>query len=360
MITVTKPFLPPIEEYEEKIKQIWGNVWLTNDGPYVRELEQKLVEKLGVPALHFVGNGTLALQLAIKALDLKGEIITTPFSFVATTTAIMWENCIPVYVDICKDSLCIDANKIEEAITENTVAILATHVYGIPCDVERIEEIAKKHNLKVIYDAAHAFGVKYKGKSILSYGDISTLSFHATKLFHTIEGGGIINNIGLEVNKKIQLLRKFGFEGEDYIHPGINARNTEFHAAMGICNLKYVDKIIEKRKEIYNQYNLLLTSKIRMNFKLSEVEYNYSYFPVLFKNEDILIKVVNVLKNNKIEVRRYFYPSLNKLPYLDKKIDCPNAEDISKKILCLPVYNELSEHDIKHIAELINFTIEKE
>lgn len=359
MINVTKPFLPPQEEYNKMIDGIWERVWLTNNGPLAKELEEKIRQYLDVSSMHFVTNGTMALQLAIKALDLKGEVITTPFSFVATTTAILWEKCTPVFVDIRPDTLCIDVDKIEEAITGKTSAILATHVYGIPCDVEKIEKIAKKHNLKVIYDAAHAFGVKYKGKSILRYGDISTLSFHATKLYHTIEGGGIINNDIPDIDEKINLLRNFGLNGEKPSIPGINAKNSEFHAAMGLCNLKYVNQIIEKRKNLSDYYSSLLPLEILPVYNNSDVSYNYAYYPIILPSEDILKKVVNVLLEKGIQTRRYFWPSLSKLEYIITNNVCEVAEDISKRILCLPLYTELDKKQIELIAEHVNVVLQK-
>ena len=234
MIPVTKSFLPPIEDYIEYLKQIWDSNQLTNNGPLVKELEQKLKEYFDVKHLFFVSNGTIAEQIAIKAADLKGDIITTPFSYVATTSSIVWEGCQPVFVDIDPQTLCMNPDLIEDAITEKTTGIIPTHVYGIPCDVEKIQEIAEKHSLKVIYDAAHTFGGKYKGKSIASYGDISFLSFHATKVFHTVEGGAIITNDD-ELAHKISYMRNFGHNGpEDFWGVGINGNNSEFHAAMGL------------------------------------------------------------------------------------------------------------------------------
>jgi len=291
MIPVSKPFMPPIDEYNLLIAELWETKWLTNNGVYVRELEQRLETYLQVPSLHFVSNGTLALQLALQALDIKGEVITTPFSFVATTTAIIWENCEPVFVDIDPSTLCIDTDKIEAAITKKTTAILATHVYGIPCDVEKINEIAKKYDLKVIYDAAHAFGVQYKGKSLLKFGDFSTLSFHATKLFHTVEGGAVVNNVGHKLDSKLQLLRSFGFKGDDYIMAGINAKNSEFHAAMGLCNIKYIDKIISERKKITEIYDEVLSKIVKRPIIPDDVQYNYAYYPIIFENEQELLEV---------------------------------------------------------------------
>jgi dTDP-4-amino-4,6-dideoxygalactose transaminase len=248
MIPVTKPYLPPFDEYQSYLEGIWKRQWLTNNGPLVHELETKITDYLGVTNFLYLGNGTVALQIAIKALELKGEIITTPFSYVATTSSIVWEGCKPVFVDIDSQTLNIDPSKIEEAITVNTSAILATHVYGNPCDVIKIGEIAKKHNLKVIYDGAHCFGVKFRGESIFEYGNISTVSFHATKLFHTIEGGGVFTR-DKNLSKKMSFMRNFGHDGpEVYREVGINGKNSEFHAAMGLVNIKKIDEIIAKRK----------------------------------------------------------------------------------------------------------------
>ena len=252
-VYVTKPFLPPLEEYIGYLNQIWKNEWVTNNGPLVRELEGKLKEYLGVKHLFFLSNGTIGLQIAIKVLELTGEIITTPFSYVATVNSILWENCKPVFVDIDSRNFCLDANKVERAVTEETQAILPTHVYGIPCDVEKINAIAGKHNLKVIYDAAHTFGTIFKNKHLSVFGDISILSFHATKLFHTIEGGAIITNDD-DLAEKIRLSRSFGHDRAEYFHIGINGKNSEFHAAVGLCLLPRVEDFIKKRKELSHRY----------------------------------------------------------------------------------------------------------
>lgn len=353
MINVTKSYLPPIEEYLNYLSVIWENSWLTNQGPLVVELEKKLKEYLGVENLLFVSNGTIAIQLAIKALDLKGEIITTPFSYVATTTSVIWENCTPVFADIDKNNLCIDPDKIEKLISPSTSAILATHVFGHSCDIVRIEEIAKKYKLKVIYDGAHAFGVKIGNESIFNFGDVSTISFHATKLFHTVEGGAIISK-DKELIKKLYLYRSFGHIGDEYFSVGINGKNSEFHAAMGLCNLPKVDEFILQRKNITELYKSELASvplifpEINKNLK-----YNYSYFPVLFRNEDELLKIKKHLEKNKINTRRYFFPSLNNLPYLKSSGHCPVSEDISKRVLCLPFYQQLSNNEIFEICSFI-------
>ena len=353
MINVTKSYLPPIEEYQKYLSKIWENSWLTNQGPLVTELEQKLKDILNVKNLLFVSNGTIALQLAIKALDLKGEIITTPFSYVATTTSIIWENCTPVFADIDPESFCINPQQIEKLITKDTSAILATHVYGMPCAVEAIDAIAKKNNLKVIYDGAHAFGVKYKGESIFKFGDVSTLSFHATKLFHTVEGGAVIVQDD-ELFRKLFLYRSFGHIGDEYFSIGINGKNSEFHAAMGLCNLPKVKDFIQQRKAIAAIYLSELKS-LPLSFPAipASVEYNHAYSPVLFRNEQELLTTKNDLVEQKVNTRRYFYPSLNKLPYLNSTCPCPVSEDIAKRVLCLPFYQQLSNEDVLFICSII-------
>ena len=326
MINVTKTYLPPFEEYTAILKRAWDKVWITNNGELVQELEAKLKTYLGVENLLFTNNGTLPLQMALKALNITKEVITTPFSYVATTNAILWEGCQPVFVDIDPETFCIDASKIEAAITTNTQAILATHVYGIACDVETIEAIAKKHQLKVIYDAAHAFGCIYKGKSLLSYGDISTCSFHATKLFHTVEGGCIIANDKV-IDRQLMLYRQFGHDYDDYFSIGINGKNSEFHAAMGLCVLPQIENIIAKRKNITEEYDAALSAIIQRPVMNKDLVYNYAYYPIILNSENQLLQVIENLKHTNISGRRYFYPSLNELPYL-KKQPCPVSEDI--------------------------------
>lgn len=354
MILVTQPFLPPEEEYKKYISEIWERNWLTNMGPLANELEEKLKVHLGVEHLLFVTNGTVALQMAIKALELKGEIITTPFSFVATTSSIVWEGCKPVFVDIDKHSLNIDATKIEEAITDKTSAILATHVYGNPCDVEAIEKIAKKHNLKVIYDGAHAFGVKVNGKSIFEYGDISICSLHATKLYHSIEGGLVISD-DTELNKKLKYIRNFGISGFDkFAELGINGKNSEFHAAMGLVNINHIERIHEKRKALSESYDENLKDFPHQKpLWHSEATKNYAYYPILLESEEVLLKVKEKLEANQIQTRRYFYPSLaTALPYLDSK-EMEVTDSVSKRVLCLPFYFDLNLEEIEKICNLI-------
>lgn len=354
MILVTKPFLPPKEEYEKYLTGIWQRDWLTNMGPLASQLEMELKEFLRVKHLLFVTNGTVALQMAIKALNLHGEIITTPFSFVATTASIVWESCIPVFVDIDKDSLNIDPNKIEAAITDKTTAILATHVYGNPCDVEAIDKIAKKRHLKVIYDAAHAFGVEINGKSIFEFGDISTCSLHATKLYHTVEGGLVITK-DPDLLKKLAYIRNFGISGFDsFAELGINGKNSEFHAAMGLTNLQHIGDIIKKRRELTEHYDDLLKNlkAVRPQWH-KDSQNNGAYYPVVLESELLLQKVQNRLKTSEIGTRRYFYPSLaSALPYLEPH-HLPITDDISKRVLCLPLYFDLSFEEVELVCRLI-------
>lgn len=353
MINVTKTFLPPIEEFQSFIKDIYNRTWLTNNGPLVNELELSLKQYFDVPHLLFVNNGTIAIQLAIKTLKLNGKVITTPFSYVATTSSLIWENCIPVFVDIDSNTLNIDVTKIEEAITPDTTAILATHVFGNPCDVNAIKKIADKYNLKVIYDGAHCFGTKMHGKSVFEYGDISTTSFHATKIFHTVEGGAVFT-MNAEILRLMSLYRNFGhtspvtFEGA-----GINAKNSELHAAMGICNLKYVDEILCRRKEQWLHYAELLSG---LNVHLISVtpgaDFNYSYFPIIFKTESQLLKSMEALQLQYVYPRRYFYPSLNTLDYI-QYIECPVSESVSPRILCLPLFHDLKHEEQRMIARVL-------
>jgi dTDP-4-amino-4,6-dideoxygalactose transaminase len=353
IINVTEPFLPPYEQYEKYIKEIWERKWLTNHGPLVQELEQKLKAYLGVEYLAYCANGTVVLQIGLKALGITGEVITTPFSYVATTSAILWEGCMPVFVDINNTDFNIDVSKIEAAITPRTEAILATHVYGNPCDVEAIEGIAGKHGLKVIYDGAHAFGTLYKGRSLLSYGDISTCSFHATKLFHTIEGGAIICN-DPALSEKIILHRQFGHVRDDHFAIGINGKNSEFHAAMGLCNLPRMEVIMDVRKRLSLLYDKWLHDTIQKPVGLAGTTYNYGYYPVALRSESQLKRVECALNAANIFPRRYFYTSLNTLDYLKHKQSCPVAEDISVRMLSLPLYFSLLPDDIKKISEIIN------
>ncbi|GGH46051.1 aminotransferase DegT [Mangrovimonas yunxiaonensis] len=349
MINVTKTFLPPQEEYQAILQRAWDTGWMTNRGVLVQELEAKLKDYLEVGNIIAMTNGTLPLQIAIKALGLTGEIITTPFSYVATTSSIIWEGCTPIFVDIHPEYLTIDETQIEAAITPKTTAILATHVFGNPCDVEAIQVIADKYGLKVIYDAAHCFGVKYKGQPIFNYGDVSTCSFHATKLFHTGEGGALFCKP--EYYDVMFSHHNFGHEGQEAFKGlGINAKMSEPQAAMGLAVLPYMETILEQRKQVVASYNEALASLPLKPLKLREgTQWNYSYYPVIFENETQLLKAKIKLNENNIFPRRYFYPSLNTLPYL-KTDAMPIAEAISKRVMCLPLYLGLSKNQIKGIV----------
>ncbi len=355
MINVTKTFFPPIEDYQKQLQRIWDNQWLTNNGELYKEFSQKLKEHLGVNHIIPMTNGTLPIQIALNALANGGEVITTPFSYVATTATIVWEKCTPVFVDIHPEYLTIDETKIEAAITDKTTAILATHVYGNPCAVEVIEAIAKKHKLKVIYDAAHCFGVTYKGQSIFNYGDVSTCSFHATKLFHTGEGGALFCQ-DESTRQEMFYRHNFGHDGPEKYHGlGLNAKMSELQAAMGLSVLPYMKHIITERKRVCDYYDAHLDFSQLNKLKLREhTDWNYSYYPVIFKTEKELLKVKARLENQNINPRRYFYPSLEELPYVSSE-NCQIAKDIAARVLCLPLNIELSNKQVSLIIKLINY-----
>lgn len=354
MIPVTKTFFPPLEEYYGQLERIWKNEWITNRGELVKELEEKLSFYLNVKNITLTANGTLPLQIAIKLLGVGGEIITTSFSHVATTSSIIWEGCVPVFVDIDPDYLTIDERKIEAAITPRTTAILATHIFGNPCKVDDIEKIGERYNLKIIYDAAHCFGVNYKGKSLFNYGDVSTCSFHATKLFHTGEGGAMFCQDD-NLNHKLYYSHNFGHKTfTEFYGAGINAKMSELQAAMGLSILPYMDMIIKARKEIVGFYDKNLnTSKIKTLSLRDGTEWNYSYYPVIFDNKSDMDQVEKKLSLYNIYPRRYFYPSLNKLEYV-KGITNPISESIAERIICLPLFVNLPSSAQEKIVEVIN------
>lgn len=358
MLNVTKTFMPPIELYTSYIQKSWDNSWLTNRGPLVLELEDKLKNKLNINNIILMNNGTIPLQIALKIFIKPGdEIITTPFSYVATVSSIIWESGVPVFVDIKSTTFNIDENLIEEKITSKTKVILATHVFGNPCNVFEIEKIAKKYKLIVIYDAAHCFGVNYLNKSIFNYGDISTCSFHATKIFHTGEGGALFTN-NLQIFNKAFYSHNFGHNGYENFHGlGINGKISELNAAMGLSVLPYFDKILESRIYSVNFYiENLNWHKLNRMLLTENTEWNYSYFPIIFESTEVLIKVLKVLNENYIYPRRYFYPSLNKINYING-ITMPISEKIASTILCLPLFYGLKELEIKLICNLINSNI---
>lgn len=353
MINITKTYLPDKEKYKKYIDEIYENCWVTNNGTLVQKLEKRLAEYLGVKNIVLVSNGTVALEIAYRTLGLKGFVITTPFSFVATTSSLVTNQLLPIFADIEKNTFNINPKKIEKLITLNTSAILSVHVFGNACNVEKINKIASKYNLKVIYDAAHAFDVKYKEQSILNYGDISTLSFHATKLFHTIEGGALIINDD-ELVQKARYLINFGIKNQEEIpHLGTNAKMNEFEAAMGLCVLDDMEKIKNKRKSLIENYKKELKGLVQFQEQNDNATENYSYFPILFKSEKELLKIQKALNSEQIFPRRYFYPSLDTLEYIEPKQECKISRDISKKILCLPVFVELSLKEQEKIIDII-------
>lgn len=354
MIPVTKTYFPSIEKYQKQIARVWESGWLTNRGQLCKELESGIQNKLMSPPLVLMNNGTIPLQIALKLLGNGGEIITTPFSYVATASSIVWEGCTPVFVDINPDTLTINPDLIEAAIGPKTTCILATHVFGNICHVEQIESIAKKHDLKVIYDAAHCFGVRYNGKSIFEFGDIATCSFHATKIFHCGEGGGFF------CKDEALLLRAFRMHNFGHVTPesfeevGINGKISELNAAMGICVLEDINEIVNARQAIVDYYREHLSFKGYRTQQLQDgLEWNAAYFPIWFDTKDQLELVLDQLNNAGIFPRRYFNPSLNLLPYIAGS-SCPVSEDISQKILCLPLYVGLVPQDLNVICEIIN------
>lgn len=347
-----------ITSFIENISQVWNSRWLTNGGPKILDLENRIKEKYNIPNISVVVNGTVALQMAIRALNLPkgGNIITTPFTWISSTSSILWEGYKPRFVDIDPHTFNIDPKKIEEAIDEDTVAILAVHVFSNPCAIEEIKAIANKHDLKVIYDAAHAFGVSYKGKDVSVYGDVSTHSYHATKVFNTGEGGSVISS-DKKLMERIEHIRTCGLnEKKEIVRIGTNAKVHEVTACIGLTNLEIVDKSIEYRKVLYSKYvnelkHLIDSGKIRLQ-KFKEESYNYSYFPVVFESEDVVLSVNELLKDELIMARRYFYPSLNKLKWGHGQ-KCPISEDISKRILCLPSHDRVTDDDVRIICSKI-------
>ena len=361
-IYVTRPFLPDMNEYTQYLERIWENKYLTNWGPLAQEFERELTKALDVPYLSIVSNGTLGLLIAIKVLGLHGEIITTPYSFVATAHSLIWNQLKPVFVDVDPLTGNINPDLIEQAITPATSAILPVHIYGVPCNHKKIDAIAKKHNLKVIYDAAHAFNVKYKGESVLHWGDISVLSFHATKVFSSIEGGAIISPT-LEVKQRVDRLKNFGFVGEVSIEDiGINAKMNEFQAAFGLMQMKHIPQIQQKRKALYELYMSQMKDMDGISFFPvdDDVDYNYSYFPIRIHEETFGLSrdaVYEEFKKVNVHTRRYFYPLISSLEiYRDlnsaKKEVLPVANEIANQVLCLPFYPDL---DHKTATDIVSF-----
>jgi dTDP-4-amino-4,6-dideoxygalactose transaminase len=362
-IYVTQPLLPPLEEFQTYLEQIWQSKWLTNGGQFHQELEKKLADYLGVDYLSLFANGTLALITALQALGITGEVITTPFSFVATAHSLLWNGIKPVFADIEPQTYNIDPRKIEEAITPKTKAIMPVHVYGNPCNVHAIQRIAETYNLKVIYDAAHAFGVSIDGNSILRFGDLSILSFHATKTYTTIEGGAIICH-DPQMKRHIDDLKNFGFRDEStVVAPGINAKMNEIQAAYGLLALKYIDTNIARRKEITEQYRtrLMGIKGITLINDMPEVKHNYSYFPIFVDKSQYYIQrddLYEKLKRHNIFSRRYFYPLISQFPTY-RGLDSaqtgkmPVAERSANEVICLPMYADLEVETVDKICRII-------
>ena len=362
-IKVTSPLLPDLEEFHELLQEIWRNKWITNNGSFHQRLESALAEYLKVPFVSLFTNGTLPLLTALQALEVSGEVITTPFSFVATTHSIWWNKCTPVFVDIDPATGNMDPERIEDAITPQTKAIMPVHVYGIPCDTARIQEIANRHGLKVIYDAAHAFGVEVGGESVLTAGDLSTLSFHATKVFNTVEGGAMVMH-DAEMKKRIDFLKNFGFAGEtEVVGPGINSKMDEIRSAYGLLNLKIVDKAIESRHRVAICYRESLRGVEGISFfdDIHGVKHNYSYFPIFvdaerygISRDDLYFK----LKEGGVLGRRYFYPLISDFsPYCRlssaSKENLPQAHRMADSVICLPMHHDLHEKDIETTISII-------
>lgn len=363
-LPVTQPYLPPLKEFIPYLEQIWENKWLTNNGPLHQKLESELAEYLGVPYVCLFVNGTLALLTALQTLNIQGEVITTPYTFVATSHAMIWNGLTPVFIDIDPIYATLDPERIEAAITTETRAIVPVHVYGTPCNVEAIDAIAEKHNLKVIYDAAHAFGVKYKNESILNFGDLSILSFHATKIFHTFEGGAIICK-NKNTKRRVDDLKNFGFHGEtEVVLPGINAKMNEIQAAMGLLQLRHIDSTIEKRRIIVDFYKRELSSikGIKILPEKKDVISNFSYFPIFINENEYAMsrdELYKKLKNNNIYGRRYFYPLVSNFKiYSELKSSSKDnllvANSLADKVICLPLFEELNAHSLEKIVKIIS------
>ncbi|PKN68038.1 MAG: aminotransferase [Deltaproteobacteria bacterium HGW-Deltaproteobacteria-12] len=361
-IYVTQPCLPPLEEFIPYLEKIWESKWLTNAGPYHQKLETALAQYLGVEHLALFANGTLALITALQTLRITGEVITTPYSFVATAHSLVWNSITPVFVDIDPVDCNIDPDKIEQAITPHTSAIMPVHCYGNPCNVERIQQIADTYGLKVIYDAAHAFGVRYRGESLLNHGNLSVLSFHATKVFTTFEGGAIVCP-DAKTKQRIDYLKNFGHAGEvTVVAPGINGKMNEVQAAFGMLQLQYIDAAIERRRRIDVLYRKLLSGLpgIACLSRRSDATCNYSYFPIFVSSDYPLSRdaLNSKLRDNNIYARRYFYPLITEFPMYrglpsSERSNLPVATDVSGRVLCLPIYPNLSDGQIADIVEVI-------
>lgn len=364
-VTVTRPFLPPLEEYVEELRGIWERAWLTNQGPCHDQFEKALAEYLGVQHVSLACNGTIALQLGLRALRITGEVITTPYSFPATTHALHWSNCTPVFCDVDPDTGNLDPSKVQSLITPKTTAILPVHVYGTPCDVAALQRVADAYGLKLIYDAAHAFGVRVGETSVLTFGDLAILSFHATKVFTTAEGGALVTHDPM-LEKRVGYLKNFGFEDEvTIVTPGTNGKMNEFQAALGIVQLRYVDGAIAQRREISALYRERLTGidGIQLLPEIEKVTSNFAYMPIFVDKTYPLSRdeLYDSLRSRGYFGRRYFYPLISEFAMyrdLPSAADLPVATKMSRGVICLPIYAGLGVHDVEQICEIIRSTID--
>lgn len=356
MIPVTQPHLPNRAKLQSYIDGIYERGWLTNNGPLVQELEARLAEYLGVSNLLLVSNGTLALQVAFKALGVHNSAVTTPFSFVATTSALQWEGIKPVFADIDAHTLCLDPAKAEAAMTPDVDAIVPVHVFGNACDVETLDEVAQRRGVQLIYDASHAFGVNYQDESLLAHGDAATLSFHATKLFHSVEGGAVIFKREEDLDKARRIIN-FGYDNGEINGVGINAKMSEFHAAMGLCMLDEIETIQPQRARLSRAYHELLEGHVQFPVWHTDGTHNHAYFPVLFEDEATLLRVQQSLRDRGIMPRRYFHPSLDTLVYVQPQTGMPVSRDVAGRILCLPLYVQLEVDQVVQISQIIKASL---
>lgn len=360
MIPVTQPFLPPLEEFVDKLRSIWSTRQLTNDGAFVRELEDGIARTVGVRHAVFVSNGTIAIQFALRAVGVRGRVVTTPFSYVATTAALVWEGLEPAFADIELESLTIDPSHTDALLAAGASGVLATHVYGNPCDVDALESLGRRYQVPIVYDAAHAFGALFRGRSLCAYGSAATLSFHATKLFHTVEGGAVVTDDDA-VAEAVRRLRNFGQSGPDQIEGlGINGKNSEIHAAMGLCLLPRLPDIIRDRTALatcYTAHIADLAPVVRPIVWRHGTVPNYSYFPVIFSTEAALLRCMDVLEAADIRARRYFRPSLSLLPYVSHSATTPISDSAADRVLCLPLYPGLGMDSVKRIALLLRHAV---
>ena len=358
MVPVTRPFLPPREEYETLLDGIWDRIWLTNNGPLVHKFEEEVAERLGVVRPLYVASGTMALQLALKVLGFEGDVITTPFSYVATTSALVWQGCVPVFADIERDTFTIDPQAVDAAVTSRTSGIVATHVFGTPCDIRALDAIGRARDIPVLYDAAHSFATTYRGCSVLSYGDASACSLHATKVFHTVEGGLLMVR-DERARDAAERMRNFGHvDYTTFDGVGINAKASELHAAMGLCNLGHLDELLARRQAIYDRYHAGLADlvdggRVIPQGPRAEAVTNHSYVPVLFEDAVRREQVHDALVARDIHPRRYFSPGLHELNYVEPSPALPVVEDVAARILCLPTYHDMTDEQVDEVVAVI-------